>query len=384
MYNYEYHIFRELRWGCDPDSEEKNEEAHMKSIVYDQQSSSHRLTRLYIGALSTIALLALLGQIVIQFSLLRQSSDALVINLAGRQRMLSQELTKAALAIYVTTEATTRATNVAEMRSVEALWIQSHNGLQHGDAGLGLPGNNSDVVKRLFASIQPSFQAMVNAADQLLIFVGRDQASPITILRAGILPFLQILLTQVQIFLPEMNTVVSQYQSESEGRVNQLKVIELSLLVLTLVVLAFEGSLIFRPALQRLGKSVKALTRAEQQIADHMKELEHKSAELEVAFAEAMAAHRKVMPHARVVAFGRYQVQGAMGSYYAVESRQIEGNLLLTCECPMYHRNLICTHSLAAASLHSALLRNQQHGMPPSPSKRIDSSALDFRNQLKG
>src|SRR2546423_1359862 len=76
MYNYEYHIFRELRWGCAPDSEEKNEEAHMKSIVYDQQSSSHRLTSLYIAPFSTLALLGFLAQPAVQFPPLRESGAA--------------------------------------------------------------------------------------------------------------------------------------------------------------------------------------------------------------------------------------------------------------------------------------------------------------------
>ncbi len=359
----------------------------MKFIVHDQQSSSRHLTRLYIGALSTIAILALLGQVVIQFSLLQQSGDALVINLAGRQRMLSQELAKAALAINSATSATERAADIAEVKSVEALWMRSHKGLQQGDAGLGLPGNNSDAVKKLFTTIEPSFQAMINATNQLLTDIGQDQSHPSATFKADILPRLHVLLTQVKIFLPGMNAIVFQYQNESQGRVNQLKEIELSLFFLTLVVLTFEGVLVFRPAIQRLNRSITALTRAERQIASHMKELETKNAELEVAFSEAMAAHRKVMPHAKVVAVGHYQVQGAQGNYYTVESRVLDGNMLLACECPMYRRNLICTHSLAAASLHSALLRNQRYATPSSPPKRMDSSSLDlndFRNQLGG
>ncbi len=358
----------------------------MKFIVYDQQSSSRRLTRLYIGALSTIAVLALLGQAVIQFSLLQQSSDALVINLAGRQRMLSQELVKAALAIDNATNATERASDIAEVKSVEALWMRSHKGLQHGDAGLSLPGNNSDAVKKLFTIIEPSFQAMINATNQLLADVERDQSHPLATLRTDTLPLLHVLLTQVKSFLPGMNAIVFQYQNESQGRVNQLKEIELFLFSLTLAVLTFEGVLIFRPAIQRLNRSITALTRAEQQLANHMKELETKNAELEEAFSEAMAAHRKVMPHAKVVAVGHYQVQGSQGNYYTVESRVLDGNMLLACECPMYRRNLICTHSLAAASMHSALLRNQRGTYPSSP-KPIDSSSLDWRdfsNQLGG
>ncbi len=46
-----------------------------------------------------IACLAIASQLVVQRALRKQESDAPVINIAGRQRMLSQKLAKAALTI---------------------------------------------------------------------------------------------------------------------------------------------------------------------------------------------------------------------------------------------------------------------------------------------
>jgi len=65
-----------------------------------QYSPVRRLTFFYILALSTIAILSITGQVLIQFSLIKQSHDSRVINIAGRQRMLSQRLTKSALVIF--------------------------------------------------------------------------------------------------------------------------------------------------------------------------------------------------------------------------------------------------------------------------------------------
>src|SRR5258708_6316454 len=114
-------------------------------------SPTRRLTRLYIMALCTVALLAIIGQAVIQTALQQQSSDALVINVAGRQRMLSQRLSKAALALDVFTDAASRQQNLAELRGVVTLWQHSQEGLQRGVALVGLPGNNTHQFQHLFA-----------------------------------------------------------------------------------------------------------------------------------------------------------------------------------------------------------------------------------------
>lgn len=57
------------------------------------------LSRRYRAALLLVALLVLLNQLLVQPALLRLSTGAPVINVAGRQRMLSQRLAKAALAL---------------------------------------------------------------------------------------------------------------------------------------------------------------------------------------------------------------------------------------------------------------------------------------------
>ena len=54
----------------------------------------HRFTKLYILALSAVALLSVAGQFLVQMALNEQAIDSRVINIAGRQRMLSQRICK--------------------------------------------------------------------------------------------------------------------------------------------------------------------------------------------------------------------------------------------------------------------------------------------------
>src|SRR3954462_9261092 len=73
---------------------------HDRGLIPDSvRFSTRRLTRLYPVALVFLAALALAEQWILQGLIEQQRNNALVINLAGRQRMLSQRLVKDALAL---------------------------------------------------------------------------------------------------------------------------------------------------------------------------------------------------------------------------------------------------------------------------------------------
>src|SRR5262245_62739972 len=91
--------------------------------------------RKYRTALAVVTVLVLGNQLLVQPYLMRLTTDAPLINLAGRQRMLSQRLAKSALAFD--RESGERA-NAAleEMRQVLDLWSASHEQLLQVDAGV--------------------------------------------------------------------------------------------------------------------------------------------------------------------------------------------------------------------------------------------------------
>jgi hypothetical protein len=339
----------------------------VKGVLKDQQYSTRRLTRLYIVALCTIAFFALSGQAIIQYALYQQSSDARVINVAGRQRFLSLKLTMAVSGLVTPSDPIDRDSRISEIRTTLASFERERQGLMYGDPSLALPGGNSQTVMQLLTSIEPNFEAIKGAATDMLDRVDKDSAVSLQTPNAVLMPSVDIILAQEEGFVTTMDNTVSQYQHEAEDRVTRLRIIEIVLCTLTLSVLLLEGFFIFHPAVDKLEKSLSGLVKAEKQIVAHVEELERKNQELEVAFDEALAAHRKVMPHARVVALGRYQVQGSQGNYFDVESHQVNGTTVLECKCPMYRRSMICSHSLAAGSLHSALLRQASNYRQSNP-----------------
>lgn len=218
--------------------------------------AARRLSYWYIFALSTVALLSIFAQWLVQRQLERGQGDSHVINLAGRQRMLSQQLAKAALRVTRPADAET---SRQELRALTPQWRASHVALQHGDAELALPGNVSPEVAELFAAIEPHFVAMEEAAIRLLRQpAGVEESAAI-----------DTILQQEQAFLAGMDRIVAQLEAEAEQRVVRLRSLERILLAVTLFVLLCEGLFIFRPAVNRIRRLVAELnsTNAELQVA---------------------------------------------------------------------------------------------------------------------
>ncbi|HEX7733555.1 MAG TPA: type IV pili methyl-accepting chemotaxis transducer N-terminal domain-containing protein [Ktedonobacteraceae bacterium] len=339
----------------------------MKGELQDELHPTRRFSRLYIVALSAIALFALAGQGVIQYSLLQQSSDALIINTAGRQRYLSLKLTMAVCGLIIPSDPFNQPERAKEVQATLTAFIHERHGLMYGDPSLDLPGNNSTTVMQLLTSIEPNFEAISSASTDIINKINQDNAAGVRAPATELTPDVDIVLAQEEGFATTMNTAVAQFQLEAQDRVTHLRIIEIVLCCLTLAVLLLEGIFVFHPAVNKLNNSITAVIQAEEQVVAHAEELEHKNGELELAFEEAMAAHRKVMPHARVIAVGRYQVMSSRGNYFDVESKQVNDTMILECQCPMYKRNMICSHSLAAGSLHTALLRQKQTHPAQSP-----------------
>lgn len=207
---------------------------------HDLVHQATRLTRLYILALSAVACFSILGQVLVQWSLSRQQSDSTVVNLAGRQRMLSQRLVKAALKLQQNQHPEQLAATREEIVQTLAEWRQADLGLRRGDTGLGLPGRNSPALQQMLSAIEPHFDAMSDAADRLLTTTVANSVE------------LETLLSHEPRFLVAMDAIVQQYECEARQRVTWLRLIERGLLVLTLLVLVCEGVVIFRPAIDRL------------------------------------------------------------------------------------------------------------------------------------
>jgi signal transduction histidine kinase len=233
----------------------------------DVVSDLARLSRRHVLALSVVAALSVGGQLLVQGALLRHAKDSSVINTAGRQRMLSQRLAKAALALARTNSHANLTTFRREIASVLDEWTRVHRALQHGDAALGIPPPDSAVIASMYAGIEPCFAAMARATERLLGFDRETGASAEANAGAdGYERELQRLLALEPAFLARMDAIVERFQLEADRRVADVQRIELALLGLILLTLVLEGRFVLRPATVRIRRTWARLEEASRRL----------------------------------------------------------------------------------------------------------------------
>ena len=201
----------------------------------------------YILALSIIALLIILSQIVIQLTMAKNNDDGRVINISGRQRMLSQKITKLSLQILAAPAAEARAVLAADIQAATELWAKSHDGLLKGSAELGLYGRNSAATLAIYDQIETPYRAILESARELArkTLSGAKGEAPGEPEVRGLVSTIE---RNEASFLSGMNAITFQYDKETKDRVGFISLLEYILLGVTCLTLSLEAGLIFLPA----------------------------------------------------------------------------------------------------------------------------------------
>lgn len=223
----------------------------------------NRLTRLYIMALLAVVILSLLGQLLIQVFLNSLLDDSHVVNIAGRQRMLSQQLSKTAILLCRPQifQADTKFYS-QDIKEIINLWELSHDALKNNNLrteGRAYTVRNSEKIDSIFREIDPIFRVIL--ANTKLI----DQTvnNPIKNQQEFLQKPLNQILMHERLFLKMMDKIVFQYDLESRERVGMTKKIELYLFILLFTILVLEGMFIFRPIANNIRLVIKKLTDSE-------------------------------------------------------------------------------------------------------------------------
>ena len=221
------------------------------------KSHARRLTRTYILALSAVALTAIVGQIVIQSALSTAKFDGHAINLAGRQRMLSERIVKSALLSQTKELAYAKRLVAIEKlnNSIEALG-NTHRAFQFGDKKLEIEAIKQPVLLNLFNELQPLYKSMLSSANKVAAADIEDD----------VVDQIVTLELQQQRYVTLMNELVVRMSRISAEKVSNSSSLEYLILGITMFLLLFEGCFVFHPAVKQVTEAFKKITAREAEL----------------------------------------------------------------------------------------------------------------------
>ncbi len=206
------------------------------------------IRKIYMIALGLIAFLVLLSQIFIQGALSRNDYDATIINIAGRQRMLSQKISKTILLWNSPLEITRD--NNKELEEDTNQWKQAHFLLKNNLKSLDhSPGKRQ--LQEKFEKVDIQINRLVDLSQKIQDKIGSDEVET----KKNIKEFL---LAEPE-FLKNMNDYVNIYETYAEDKVGQIKTLELTTFALVLFILIAEIFLLFKPAARKMQNTLKQL-----------------------------------------------------------------------------------------------------------------------------
>ncbi len=221
------------------------------------------LTWRYAVALSLVAMLSTAAWVSLHLVIAEQKSTAAIVNVSGRQRMLSQR-TALYSNLLVITPREERAVVRDKLKSALELMETSHHGLTHGNMEMGLPEAHSDVVHAMYFNGPDALDKQVETyvrTVQILLAANDDALTPDN-------PELQyITRTAPTTLVKALDRMVYQYQLEGEAAVASLQQAETILWLTTLLLLVLEALLIFHP----FARHVKNIISKLQQLTDELK-----------------------------------------------------------------------------------------------------------------
>jgi two-component system, NarL family, sensor histidine kinase DegS len=229
-----------------------------------------RLTLGYVIALAAIGVLLVSVNVVVEHHLDGHAHDSRLVNVAGRQRMLSQRITALALALSHEAlihdplshdeharGAARRDEVLDDLAKAADEWERSQRALRED---FDLIGSTATPVAAMYAQIEDHYRTMLDACRRILKDPD-DRAEPT-----------RVILAHGEQFLAGMEAIVHEYDRDARVRVQRLARLERVILTATLAVLVLEGFLVFRPLVRGVRRAIRRLEKAQQALEASLRE----------------------------------------------------------------------------------------------------------------
>lgn len=206
------------------------------------------LLKAFITVLLIVALVSSVSEWLIQQTLITISTNANVINMAGRQRMLSQNISKNLL--FLSDQKFTH-NDTKIMQSLQAgiaEFVENNQKLFVEKTSLNMKQNNAEIEK-LYQKLEPSFEQIKKATNKFLgshnfiqsQLLSEDQQASIAIVLANEVRFLEI-----------MDKLISQYTHNTQNQVTNIQHINWLLYIVWLSALLLIGVYVLRPTIKKI------------------------------------------------------------------------------------------------------------------------------------
>lgn len=212
----------------------------------------HSTTHRYLLAVLIIALLSTAAYYTLQSALSDSDATAYVVNLSGRQRMLSQHIALDAHRFY-----DTKLINMEP--SSELLMLMTKNINDMGTANRQLSTGILSQTKTVDLStpIRELYFGGINLYNRVNTYLEVAKKLRDSTDKSELRTYLERIDNTSEQLLKDLNTVVSQYQREGEDRLKAIEKLELFVWIATLIALILEVLFIFRPMVAQLVSSQK-------------------------------------------------------------------------------------------------------------------------------
>ena len=232
----------------------------------DSKSLDHttflKFRRLYLLAILLIALAIVVAQVLIQNHLDSQLDDSRIVNIAGRQRMLSQKLMKETLMLQSASSKLAIERIVEDLKIDLAVFSKTHEDLQYDIEGIGKMNLDNSEIPSFFEEIDKDQKQLVSSTLKIIKYF-ESQSGVIDI---DISPEVHEMMQVEGRFLVKMDIIVNEYDAISQKKVKALKQKEYILLIISLAILFLEILFLFRPISIYIRNVIKDLIQTKDQL----------------------------------------------------------------------------------------------------------------------
>ncbi len=210
-----------------------------------------------------MALTSMLAFASLQLLISTQEESGRLINVSGRQRMLSQRITLLATEYATDANEPRRAETRRLLAQTVSEFRSAHRALTQGDASFGIRGKISPAMREIYedprAPLNEYISEFLSKVDALM--AGPPGAADALVQARELSRLARYVL------LDRLNDVVTQYEREADAQVRVIERLELVVFIVTIFALFGEGLFIFRPLAREITERTEQLQRARDQLS---------------------------------------------------------------------------------------------------------------------